>query len=291
MSLLKYFNKKPGSAKRGKKRKINCELSDKDMNDSDIDDEKSNEQINKKRKINDINDDIKNISYYNCELLLNKTWKLLLKNEFKKEYYIKLKKNLKNCEDSGKTIYPPVNEVFAAFDYCPFNILKCVIIGQDPYHDVGQAEGLCFSVKKGIKIPSSLRNIFKEALNDDIKFIKPNHGSLINWAKEGILLLNTVLTVEAHKANSHKKFGWQIFTDNIIKLISNKHDGCIFILWGKQAQKKSILINKIKHKIISSAHPSGLSASRGFYGSKPYSKTNKLLIKMGKQPINWLIND
>ena len=182
-----------------------------------------------------------------------------------------------------------MNLVFAAFALCQWEDLRVVILGQDPYHDDGQAEGLCFSVPQGIKIPSSLRNIYKEAASDlgVSHFGKPNHGDLKAWAKQGVLLLNTVLTVQAHKANSHSKFGWQKFTDSVIKTISKKHDGVVFIFWGKQAQKKETLIDTSKHRIIKSAHPSGLSAHRGFYGSKPFSKTNQLLAEMGKPPIDW----
>lgn len=191
-------------------------------------------------------------------------------------------------EKSGTEIFPPVHQVFRAFELCPWNNLKVVILGQDPYHDNGQAEGLCFSVGKGIKIPSSLRNMYKEA-GTDFGMKMPSHGSLVDWGKQGVLLLNTVLTVKAHKANSHSKFGWQQFTDAVISKISRSHDGVVFIFWGKQAQKKSVLIDKSKHKIIESAHPSGLSASRGFYGSKPYTKANQLLEKLGKSPIDWTI--
>jgi len=163
-----------------------------------------------------------------------------------------------------------------------------VILGQDPYHDNGQAEGLCFSVARGIDLPSSLKNMYKEA-KSDVGFASPGHGSLVHWAMQGVLLINTALTVQAHKANSHSKFGWHEFTDAVIKAISKHHSGVVFILWGKEAQKKSSFIDQSKHKIIQSAHPSGLSASRGFFGSKPFSKTNALLQKMSREPINWQI--
>jgi len=185
-------------------------------------------------------------------------------------------------------IFPPVKQVFRCFELCPRDKLKVVLLGQDPYHDNGQAEGLCFSVSKGIPLPSSLKNMFKEA-TDDVGFRPPRHGSLIHWATQGVLLLNTALTVEAHKANSHSKFGWHAFTDAVIKSISKNETGVVFVLWGKEAQKKKLLIDQTKHKIIESAHPSGLSASRGFFGSKPFSKVNQCLRSVGKDPIDWQI--
>eukprot|EP01084_Bolivina_argentea_P203124 346972_1 len=232
----------------------------------------------------------KEITYANCDELLDKSWKKMLNAEFTKPYFKQLRKNLEAEQNKKVEIFPPVNLVFAAFEYVPWDKLKVVVIGQDPYHDDGQAEGLCFSVPKGIKIPSSLRNMYKEATSD-FGFKAPKHGNLIQWAEQGVLLLNTVLTVQAHKANSHKKYGWQQFTDAVIQIISDKHDGVVFILWGAQAQKKKKIINISKHKIVESAHPSGLSAHRGFYGSKPYSKTNAFLKELGKEPINWQIDD
>eukprot|EP01084_Bolivina_argentea_P029326 54422_1 len=229
------------------------------------------------------------ITYANCDKLLHKSWKGVLSNEFKKPYFIDLRKKLEKEQSKGVEIFPPLKMVFRAFDLCQWNDLKAVILGQDPYHDNKQAEGLCFSVPKGVKIPSSLRNMMKEATSD-IQFENPGHGSLIQWGEQGVLLLNTVLTVQAHKANSHKKFGWQTFTDAVIKTISQKHDGVVFILWGKQAQKKIKLIDVKKHKVIESPHPSGLSAHRGFYGSKPYSKCNAYLKELGKDPIDWQID-
>jgi len=206
----------------------------------------------------------------------------------KKPYFLALCNNLKAEESRGATIFPRVQNVFRAFELCPWSNLKVVLIGQDPYHDDGQAEGLCFSVPPTQKIPSSLRNMYKEAC-DDVKITMPKHGNLVQWATQGILLLNTVLTVRAHNANSHHAFGWLEFTDNVIKIISREHSGVVFILWGNQAHLKEKMINLSKHRVVKSVHPSGLSASKGFFGSKPYSKTNKLLKDLGKPIINWQI--
>jgi len=232
--------------------------------------------------------DLSTISYANCHKLLPSSWKKVLKNEFKKSYFKQLFRKLAMEEKRETEIFPPAHMVFRAFELCPWDQLKVVILGQDPYHDDGQAEGICFSVQKGIKIPPSLRNMYKEAATD-VGLEHPGHGSLIQWGKQGILLLNTVLTVEAHKANSHKKFGWTQFTDAVIHAISRQHKDVVFVLWGNQAKKKKDMINTSKHKIVSSAHPSPLSASRGFFGSKPYSKCNKLLKAMGKTEIDWQI--
>jgi len=229
------------------------------------------------------------ISYSNCELLLDPSWKPHLKTEFDKPYFKELKRFLGKEEKKGVEIFPPVHKVFAAFQLCPWDKLKVVILGQDPYNDNGQAEGLCFSVPRGIAVPSSLKNIYKEAASD-VKLVIPNHGSLIEWGQRGVLLLNTVLTVQAHKANSHKNSGWTKFTDAVIQEISKKHDGVVFILWGKQAQAKGKMIDKKKHRIVESPHPSGLSANRGFFGSKCFSKTNKFLQELGKDPIDWQIS-
>jgi len=256
------------------------ESDDEDMHQDDVEKEKEKKK-EKKKPIN--------ITYANCHELLHESWTKMLKLEFKKDYFHDLRRKLEAEQNRGIEIFPPLKMVFRAFEVCPWNELKVVLLGQDPYHDDNQAEGLCFSVQKGIKIPSSLKNMMKEA-TDDVGFKNPGHGSLIQWGEQGVLLLNTVLTVQAHKANSHKKFGWTKFTDAVIKIISEKHDGVVFILWGKQAQNKKKIINTKKHKIVESAHPSGLSAHRGFYGSKPYSKCNAFLKELGKQPINWQID-
>jgi len=230
------------------------------------------------------------IDYTNLEEILDESWKKRLKGEFEKSYFKDLKKNLKKEQDSKATMFPPANEVYAAFSLCPWDQLKVVILGQDPYHGVGQAEGLCFSVKKTLKkLPPSLKNMYKEAQSDMEDWKHPGHGSLKEWAKQGILLLNTGLTVRAHEANSHKKFGWLKFTDAVIKTINEEHKGVVFLLWGGQAKKKAKMIDKKKHKIIQSAHPSPLSAYRGFFGSKPYSEVNKCLEELGKEGINWKI--
>eukprot|EP00484_Ammonia_sp_Unknown_P030194 CAMPEP_0197029908 /NCGR_PEP_ID=MMETSP1384-20130603/9251_1 /TAXON_ID=29189 /ORGANISM="Ammonia sp." /LENGTH=347 /DNA_ID=CAMNT_0042459155 /DNA_START=136 /DNA_END=1179 /DNA_ORIENTATION=- len=228
----------------------------------------------------------KDITYANCDELLHESWRKVLAAEFEKAYFKQLRKKLDAAQKSKVEIFPPLQHTFRAFEFCPWDQLKVVLLGQDPYHDDGQAEGLCFSVPSGIKVPSSLKNMMKEA-KTDVDFVDPGHGSLVKWAEQGVLLLNTVLTVQAHKANSHKDFGWQQFTDAVIKAVSEKHDGVVFILWGGQAKKKKKMINTKKHKVVESAHPSGLSAHRGFFGSKPYSKTNAFLKELGKEEINW----
>ncbi len=188
----------------------------------------------------------------------------------------------------GKVIYPSSEDIFSAFKYTPLDKVKVVIIGQDPYHGEGQAHGLSFSVRAGVKTPPSLVNIFKE-LYDDIGVQIPNHGYLKSWAEQGVLLLNNVLTVEASKAGSHQKKGWEKFTDKVIEILNEKREGIVFILWGSPAQKKASKVDDQKHFIIKSVHPSPLSSYRGFFGSKPFSKTNDWLKKMGKTEIDWMI--
>ena len=268
-----------------KKRKKTVKLS-KDETKDESEEEEDDEDLEQEEEEQEAP---KEITYANFDELIEKSWRKMLKKEFGKVYFKQLRRKLVAENEAGKEIFPPLKMTFRAFELTPWDNLKCVIVGQDPYHDDNQAEGLCFSVQKGIKIPSSLRNMMKEATSD-FGFVNPGHGSLIQWGEQGVLLLNTVLTVEAHKANSHKKFGWQEFTDAVIKCISDKHDGVVFILWGGQAKKKKKIINMNKHKIVESAHPSGLSASRGFYGSKPYSKTNAFLKELGKTEINWQID-
>ena len=229
------------------------------------------------------------VTFANCEQLLEASWAQRLRAEFRKAYFLALLQKLEAERRRGVEIFPPLHLVFRAFEICGWDGLRAVLVGQDPYHDDGQAEGLCFSVQKGVKMPSSLRNMMKEA-TQDVGFAQPGHGSLVQWGRQGVLLLNTVLTVRAHKANSHKKYGWTTFTDRVIQVISARHPGVVFILWGKQAQKKKAMIDTTKHKIIESAHPSGLSAHRGFFGSKPYSKCNALLKELGKEPIKWQID-
>ena len=221
--------------------------------------------------------------------MIGNEWDKLLEEEFQKDYFKKLEEFVIN-EYKNKTIYPKINEIYNAFRYTDFSDVKVVILGQDPYHGENQAEGLCFSVKKGIQKPPSLNNIFKE-LHDDLGCIIPKNGSLISWTKEGILLLNAVLTVEKDKAASHKGRGWERFTDEIIKIINKKDTPVVFILWGNYARSKKELITNDKHFIIESAHPSPLSAHNGFFGSKPFSKTNDFLLRCGIKPINWEIRD
>lgn len=218
----------------------------------------------------------------------NNDWALLLKEEFNKEYYQKLKTFLIN-EYKTNTTYPDIDDIFNAMHYTSYKDVKVVILGQDPYHGPNQAHGLSFSVKPEVKIPPSLRNIYKE-LNEDIGCYIPNNGYLKRWTDQGVLLLNTVLTVRKGEANSHKKIGWQIFTDNIMKLLNDRKDPIVFIFWGNNAISKEKLITNSSHYIIKSVHPSPLSARRGFFGSKPFSKTNEFLKSIDKNPIDWQID-
>jgi uracil-DNA glycosylase len=221
---------------------------------------------------------------------LEPSWLKVLEPEFEKDYMIKLKKQLKDEKDAGHTIYPKGKDIFNAFWKTPFTNLKVVILGQDPYHGSNQAHGLSFSVQKGIAIPPSLQNIYKELQTDIPGFKIPNHGDLTEWAEQGVLLLNATLTVRASTAGSHQKFGWENFTDKVISEISKDKEGIVFILWGKFAQAKAELIDANKHFIIKSAHPSPFSAYNGFFGSRPFSKTNEILTKEGKKPIDWQIH-
>jgi len=221
--------------------------------------------------------------------ILNNDWNDLLKDEFKKEYYQNLKQFLIE-EYKTKTIYPDINDIFNALKFTSYKDTKVLILGQDPYHGPNQSHGLAFSVKKGVRIPPSLRNIYKE-LNSDLGCYIPNNGYLKSWADQGVLLLNTVLTVRAHEANSHRKRGWEIFTDRIISLLNEREDPVVFILWGNPAIAKMKLITNNRHFIITSVHPSPLSASRGFFGSKPFSKANDFLTSINKTPINWQIEN
>ncbi len=214
-------------------------------------------------------------------------WDDILKDEFHKDYFYNLLKFVQS-EYKRTTVFPPKNEVFKAFRYTPYKDLKVVILGQDPYHGEGEAEGLSFSVKKGIRKPPSLNNIFKE-LHDDLGCSIPSDGSLVSWSKQGVLLLNAVLTVIKDMAASHKDIGWEKFTDYVIKKINEKEDPVVFILWGNFARSKKKLITNSKHLIIESAHPSPLSAYNGFFGSKPFSRTNEFLIKNNLKPIDWQI--
>ncbi|MBD2692534.1 uracil-DNA glycosylase [Anabaena catenula] len=220
---------------------------------------------------------------------LPSSWQAVLAEEFHKPYFGKLQDFL--AEDRlSYTIYPPEENVFSAFDLTPYEQVNVLLLGQDPYHDQNQAHGLCFSVKPGIKPPPSLVNIFKE-LKADLGCDIPNHGYLVQWAKQGMLMLNAVLTVRAHTPNSHKNQGWEIFTDAVISKVNQKKDPVVFVLWGGYAQKKLKLIDTNRHKVIQSAHPSPLSARNGFFGSKPFSAINSALGAWGKPEIDWEVGD
>lgn len=216
-------------------------------------------------------------------------WKALLEPEFEKDYYLKLREFLIG-EYRTQTIYPHMNDIFNALHYTAYSDVKVLLLGQDPYHGAGQAHGLSFSVKKGIRIPPSLRNIYKE-LNADLGCYIPNHGFLESWAKQGVLMLNTALTVREASPNSHKGKGWEILTDRVIKLLNDREEPVVFILWGANAISKERLITNDRHFIVKSVHPSPLSASRGFFGSKPFSKTNEFLKSIDREPINWQIEN
>ncbi|MEQ1742566.1 MAG: uracil-DNA glycosylase [Candidatus Nitrotoga sp.] len=219
------------------------------------------------------------------DIKIEDSWKSQLADEFSKEYFLQLIQFVKS-EYKSHMVFPPGKQIFNAFDNCPFEKTKVVIIGQDPYHGSAQAHGLCFSVVDGIPKPPSLLNIFKELKLDIGKEI-PINGNLINWAQQGVLMLNATLTVRANEAGSHQNKGWEIFTDAVIKKLSDHKENLVFILWGAYAQKKASYINRKKHLILESAHPSPLSASRGFFGQNHFSKTNAYLEKNGKKPIAW----
>lgn len=216
-------------------------------------------------------------------------WQQLLSDEFQKEYYLNLRQTLIK-EYQTKTVHPDKYDIFNALHYTSYNDVKVVILGQDPYHGPNQAHGLSFSVKPGIVPPPSLLNIYKE-LRDDVNCYVPNNGYLKKWADQGVLLLNTVLTVVAGQPNSHKNLGWEYFTNRVIELLNDRPDPIVFILWGSHAQSKTNLITNRLHQIITSPHPSPLSAHRGFFKSKPFSKTNNLLISTGKTAIDWQIDN
>ncbi len=217
--------------------------------------------------------------------LFNNNWDEVLDDEFEKPYYSKLREFLKK-EYVEETIYPQMSDLWTAFKLTPFNEVKVVILGQDPYHGPGQAHGLSFSVKPGVKIPPSLRNMFKE-LASDIDCPLPESGTLTGWAEQGVLMMNTVLTVRDGQAHSHRKQGWETFTDEVIRRLSEREKPIVFVLWGRPAQEKKKLIDTSRHAIIESVHPSPLSASRGFIGSRPYSKTNQILESWHETQIDW----
>ena len=216
---------------------------------------------------------------------IEESWKQKLTPEFEKDYFIKLTEFVR-AEYASKTIYPPAKLIFNAFDHCPFDDVKVVIIGQDPYHGPGQAHGLCFSVAEGIPNPPSLQNIFKEIMSDLGKPM-PANGDLTRWARQGVLLLNATLTVQAHLAGSHQRKGWEEFTDAAIRLLAEKREHLVFILWGAYAQKKGAFIDRSKHLVLASAHPSPLSAYNGFFGNKHFSRTNEYLKAHGIAEIEW----
>lgn len=217
------------------------------------------------------------------------TWSQLIEQEKQQPYLQQTLDFVEQERAAGKVIYPPAQDVFNAFKHTPLNQVKVVMLGQDPYHGPKQAHGLCFSVLPGVKVPPSLRNMYKELTNDIAGFTAPDHGCLTAWAEQGVLMMNTVLTVEAGKAHSHAKLGWETFTDKVIQTVNEQCEGVIFLLWGSHAQKKGAAIDPNRHHILTAAHPSPLSAYRGFFGCQHFSKTNKLLEQQGKTPINWKV--
>lgn len=214
-------------------------------------------------------------------------WLDALKEEFRQPYYKKLFQTV-NEEYRARQIFPPADDIFNAFHLTPLHEVKVVILGQDPYHGEGQAHGLCFSVRPGVDIPPSLVNIYQE-LHDDLGCTIPNHGCLTKWAKQGVLLLNTVLTVRAHQANSHKGIGWEEFTDAAIRKLNEQDRPIVFMLWGRPAQAKKSMLHNPKHLILEAPHPSPLSAYRGFFGSRPFSQANRFLEAQGVEPVDWQI--
>lgn len=220
---------------------------------------------------------------------IGNSWDTILAEEFKSEYYLKLREFLKR-EYATQTIYPDMYDIFNALKYTAYEDVKVVMIGQDPYHGPGQAHGLCFSVKRGVMPPPSLQNIFKE-LQNDVGFRIPNNGELTDWTKQGVMLLNTVLTVRAGQANSHKGQGWEQLTDAVISKLNEREKPIVFMLWGRNAKDKQRLITNRAHLVLTAAHPSPLSAYNGFFGCRHFSRANEFLIKTGQQPIDWTISD
>lgn len=218
---------------------------------------------------------------------IEESWKRVLADEFEKPYFRELRHFLQQEKTSGKSIYPPGSLIFNAFNSTPFDKVKVVILGQDPYHGTGQAHGLCFSVQHGVKPPPSLVNIFKELKDDVPGFEIPGHGCLQKWAEQGVFLLNAILTVEANQPTSHQKKGWEEFTNAVIQKLSKERRGLIFILWGAFAQQKATLIDETRHTILKAAHPSPFSAYNGFFGCNHFSKTNEILAQKGEATIDW----
>jgi len=219
------------------------------------------------------------------DVKIETSWKEVLKEEFEKEYFFKLAEFVRN-EFKTKLVFPPAPQIFNAFNHCPFDKVKVVIIGQDPYHNVNQAHGLCFSVNDGVDFPPSLLNIFKE-IEHDLSITMPKSGNLTRWADQGVLLLNATLTVEAHKAASHQGKGWESFTDSVIRKIADEKEHVVFMLWGNYAQQKGAFINASRHLVLKTAHPSPLSAYRGFIGCGHFSAANKYLQQFGIEEIKW----
>lgn len=220
---------------------------------------------------------------------LDPSWKELLQEEFAKEYMLSLREFLRQEKRQGKQVFPPGEQIFSALNSTPFETVKVVILGQDPYHGPGQAHGLCFSVRPGVPLPPSLRNIFKE-IHGDLGLPVSQNGCLQPWADQGVLLLNAVLTVEAGKAASHQGRGWEQFTDRIIELLNEQRQDLVFLLWGSHAQRKGRIIDRQRHLVLQSPHPSPLSASRGFFGNKHFSQTNDWLQTRGRTPIDWRVD-
>ncbi|MGF7145763.1 uracil-DNA glycosylase [Anaerotaenia torta] len=220
---------------------------------------------------------------------INNDWLSAIGGEFRQPYYKELYKFVKS-EYGRYTVYPNADDIFNAFHFTPLSQVKVVILGQDPYHNVGQAHGMCFSVKPGVEIPPSLENIYKE-LQEDLGCYIPNNGYLEKWARQGVLLLNTVLTVRAHQANSHQGMGWERFTDAVIQAVNAQDRPIVFLLWGRPAQLKKTMLNNPRHLILEAPHPSPLSAYRGFFGSKHFSRTNEFLTRQGLEPIDWQIEN
>ncbi len=223
------------------------------------------------------------------EIGLEASWRKRLQVDFDAEYMLELRDFLREQKLLGKTVYPSKDEIFAALNATPFDAVKIVILGQDPYHGPGQAHGLCFSVRQNVPVPPSLRNIYKE-LAADINFLPPKHGCLNEWAQQGVLLLNSVLTVEGNLAASHKDKGWEKFTDSIVSHLNDKAENIVFILWGNYAQKKGAMIDRARHLVLESPHPSPLSASRGFYGNHHFSKSNEYLRAHDVAAIDWQLS-